>query len=80
MKIENTDKEQMDTVVLFYHDEKSQGLFFFFFDNSKKKNPIKILTKKESVIIFASLGFQNITTAFTFIVIYKTTSKCLNPT
>lgn len=34
MKIENTDKEQMDTVVLFYHDEKSQGLF-----NSKKKKP-----------------------------------------
>lgn len=76
MKIENTDKEQMDTVVLFYHDEKSQGLF----NSKKKKNPIKILTKKESVIIFASLGFQNVTTAFTFIVIYKTTSKCLNPT
>lgn len=34
MKIENTDKEKMDTVVLVYRDDRSLGVFFFY--NSKK--------------------------------------------
>lgn len=41
MKIENTDKEKMDTVVLVYRDDRSLGVFFFL-EFQKRQEPVII--------------------------------------